>query len=303
MELAQFQSAFAAALFERQADAVGPLAELTAQPAFAVYRNTVMKGCLDTLEANFPSVARLVGSEWFRAAAAEYVCAEPPADGRMLRFGDSFADFLTQFQPAQEYSYLPDVARLDRYWTESHSASDAEPTTGNDLIGLAPEALAELVLAPHPAARWRWFEAEPIYTIWSRNRPVSTAGSSTGERRTEHDESGEADVAWHAEGALLTRASAQVVWCPAGRAECAFLDACANGLTLGQAASAAFDADPQVDVAALLARLLGAGALSLRGADALSARGARATVRAAGMKCIDEDQPTPLAHSPATLIA
>ena len=36
---------------------------LAAQPAFAVYRNTVMKGCVDALEANFPTVARLVGEE------------------------------------------------------------------------------------------------------------------------------------------------------------------------------------------------------------------------------------------------
>jgi len=31
-----------------------------------------MKGCVDALEANFPAVARLVGKEWFRAAATEY---------------------------------------------------------------------------------------------------------------------------------------------------------------------------------------------------------------------------------------
>ena len=91
--LAQFQASFAQALFA-PADIDSPVAALSAQPAFAVYRNTVMKACIDALEANYPAVARLVGSEWFRAAAALYVAARPPNDARMLRYGDGFPDFL-----------------------------------------------------------------------------------------------------------------------------------------------------------------------------------------------------------------
>ena len=29
--------------------------------AFAVYRNTVLKGCIDALQANYPTVGQLVG--------------------------------------------------------------------------------------------------------------------------------------------------------------------------------------------------------------------------------------------------
>ena len=248
LPLAQFQSAFAGALFQAPGHSAGPLAALTSQPAFAVYRNTVMKGCIDTLEANFPSVARLVGSEWFRAAAAIYTSGEPPVDGRMLRFGDGFADFLAGFEPAQEFSYLPDVARLDRCWTEAHAAADAVPVTGNDLALLAPEALAGIVLAAHPAARWRWFDDQPIYTIWSRNRSP---------------EADESEIDWRGEGALITRASAQVTWCVAGRADCAFLDACADGQRLDNAAAAALTAQAEVDISHVLANLLRAGALCI----------------------------------------
>jgi hypothetical protein len=73
MSLTQFQDQFAQALFSAEA---GPeIAPLACQPGFAVYRNTVMKGCIDALQANYPSVMRLVGEEWFRAAAALYVAA------------------------------------------------------------------------------------------------------------------------------------------------------------------------------------------------------------------------------------
>jgi len=91
--LAQFQDDFIRAL--RDPDRPAP-------PAFAVYRNTVMKGCIDALQANYPAVARLVGEEWFRAAAAVYVREHLPRTPMLLEYGAGFADFLARFEPAAE---------------------------------------------------------------------------------------------------------------------------------------------------------------------------------------------------------
>ena len=58
--LCAFQDAFAEALLA-PSGAVANSPELTrliAQPGFAVYRNTVMKGCIDALQANYPAVGR-----------------------------------------------------------------------------------------------------------------------------------------------------------------------------------------------------------------------------------------------------
>lgn len=240
--LAQFQSAFADALFA-PADAQGPLAALTGQPAFAVYRNTVMKGCIDALEANFPAVARLVGSDWFRAAAARYVAAQPPHDARLLLYGDGFPEFLQHFEPARELPYLADVARLDRCWIEVHAAPDAP---GSVLPRLLPEVLRPTRVTPHPAARWRWFAELPIYTIWSRNR---SADADAGE------------IVWQGEGALLTRPQGAVLWRQASAADCAFLDASTGGALLLDATAAALAVRPDADVGALVVGLLHAGAL------------------------------------------
>jgi hypothetical protein len=241
--LARFQATFFEALFDRDSRIA-----LSAQPAFAVYRNTVMSGCVDALEANFPSVARLVGAEWFRAAAAAYVHPQPPRDGRLLVYGESFADFLAAFEPARDLTYLAGVARLDRLWTEAHAADDAQAIDATCLAGLSPQALGVLRLAPHPAARWRWFGDAPICSIWQRNR---AAGESV-----DDDE-----MVWQGEGALLTRPVDAVEWQRVDRSHCVFLDACAQGRRLGEAAAAALDVDPQADIADLLARLLRSGAL------------------------------------------
>lgn len=240
--LAGFQSDFAQALFDR-----GSEFSLTRQPAFAVYRNTVMSGCIDALEANFPSVVRLVGSEWFRAAAAAYVRAQTPQDGRMLIYGEGFADFLSGFEPARDLAYLCDVARLDRFWIEAHAAADAGAVDSSRLARLSPVALGALQLTPHPAARWRWFADAPIYSIWQRNR---VADDSVDE------------ITWQGEGALLTRPLDAVAWQCMSRSAGAFLDACAQGRLLGEAAAAALDVEPDADIADLLSRLLRAGALS-----------------------------------------
>jgi len=247
--LACFQDGFAQALLAPAGKPVTTIppevAALAAQPGFAVYRNTVMKGCIDALQANYPAVTRLVGEEWFRAAAAIHVREALPTDPTLLRYGAAFADFLARFEPAAELSYLPGVARLDRYWTEAHAAPDEGVLDPATVAGLAPEALAGTVLHPHPAARWAWFADAPIYTIWSRNR---------------NDKAPDNNLDWQPEGALLVRPRDAVAWIALDAAGCAFLDACAAGRTLTTAADAALDVQGNADLARLMSTLLEAGA-------------------------------------------
>lgn len=241
--LASFQHDFANALLERVPTASAPW---LAQPAFAVYRNTVIKACVDALEANYPSVVRLVGREWFRSAAALFVEQHPPQDGALVSYGGHFSGFLRSFEPAAELTYLTDVARLDRFWTESHIAADALPLCAAHLAQLSPGALMDCRLRPHPAARWAWFESQPIHSIWHRNRI---------------DAGAQDELVWQGEGCLITRPGATVQWQPAGQADCAFLDACAAGQPLSVAAERAQQADALADLMAVMARLLAAGAI------------------------------------------
>ncbi len=255
-ELAQFQDDFVQALLAPPDEVPPHLRALVEQPGFAVYRNTVLKGCIDALQANYPAVLRLVGEDWFRAVAALHVRARPPGESRLLLYGMDFPDFLhdflRDFAPDADLPYLRGVARLDRFWTEAHVAADALALEPAAIAGLSHEQLGQLVLKPHPAARWAWFEDQPIYTIWRRNRV-------NGDNGAEGADSGD-ELVWVGEGALLTRSASAVTWTALDAAGCAFLDACAAGRSLAHAASEALALQASTDLAQLMAQLLNAGA-------------------------------------------
>lgn len=233
---------------ETAKNAAPDIAALVRQPAFAVYRNTVLKGCIDALQSNYPAVARLVGDEWFRAAAAIHARANLPTHPALVRYGEGFAEFLAAFAPAAELPYLPGVARLDRFWTEAHTARDEPCIAASALRSFDAEAPVRLALQPHASARWGWFDAQPIFTIWQRNRasgPVDTT-----------------DIEWQGEGALLLRPHDAVLWSPLDPGGCALLDCCAAGGSVVEAGAAALAANPAVDVAALFTQLFDAGAFA-----------------------------------------
>jgi hypothetical protein len=250
MQLTAFQDGFSAALLAEAPPDEAPqpwLAAMQAQPGFSVYRNTVLKACIDALQANYPAVCKLVGEQWFRAAAAVYARMQPPNDGRLMDYGAGFAGFLQSFEPAAELPYLPAVARLDRHWTECHLAADAPALPPDWLAHQAPETLGQQHLRPHPASRWAWCDEHPAFTLWALQRDGQTT---------------ETQVPWRGDGGLLTRPHASVLWHPLPWAGVVFLNACASGAPLEAAATQALTADPHTDFSALIGLLLNAGALA-----------------------------------------
>jgi len=239
--LASFQRDFAGALFD-EASSFAP----AGHPAFAVYRNTVMRACLDALEANFPAVLCLVGRDWFRAAAAVHVADAPPRDARLATYGEAFSRFLADFEPASALPYLADVARLDRLWSESLHAADAPALGASHLAALAPKALAGRRLRPHPATRW-FVSALPARTIWQASREGKPVDDT---------------LAWIPEYAVLVRGAHHVRVLPAGPVEPALLEACAGGATIGEATLAVAEAYPDARIDLILSGLLQSGAFA-----------------------------------------
>ncbi|QRY77328.1 putative DNA-binding domain-containing protein [Pseudomonas sp. PDNC002] len=240
--LGDFQDAFVEALYQRPATA---LQSVIGQAGFSVYRNTVLKGCVDALCANFPSVERLVGTDWLRAAASIHARETPPSDARLVFYGEAFADFLDAFEPARGLPYLGAVARLDRLWTEAFAAPQDATLDLASLSGMTASDLAACHLEPRAGVRWRWFAGQPIYSIWRYNREALPIPD---------------ELSWQGEGALLVGHAVGVAWQPLDVGGCAFLDACSAGFDLDRASALALEAQPDLDFTLLLGRLLGAAA-------------------------------------------
>ena len=239
-----FHAAFSIALEGRLDDLWPHLApDDRTLAALSVYRNTATKGRIDALEANYPTVVDMVGRDWFRAVAREYVEEEPGHDPVMAAYGDGFPAWLARFEPARPMAYLPPAARLDRAWTEAHLAEDAPTMTACQAASLGL-ALTGAPARLHPSARLFWFDWSAP-SLWLAHR-APQAG---------------VELSWRPapEGLLIHRPDDHVLTHHLSRAQWAFLDAGRRGASFAAAAMAAQAARPSVDVPALFAELIGFG--------------------------------------------
>lgn len=166
------QTVFAAALLNPALPAPHGLHGRDDAPAgrrFDVYRNNVVSGLIDALEAGFPVVQALVGPDFFRAMAGDFVRDHPPRSPRLMLYGAGFGDFLAGFPPAQTLPYLPDVARLEYLLRESYHAADSGPVDAAALAAVPPQRLAELHLRFAPSMRLMRSDW-PVAAIWAAHR-------------------------------------------------------------------------------------------------------------------------------------
>lgn len=237
--LAEFQQQFAAALLNPALNLDG------AMHGLSVHSNTVMKSLVDALRANYPTVERLVGPEWFRAAAAIYARNHLPGQAALALYGEAFGDFLRDFPPAAQLSYLHDVARLDRLWSGAHFAADAAALRAEQLATLAPEALQLMQLQLHPSTRFAWC-AHSAVTIWRFNRPPAEVPQAI-------------EITDAEEGALFVRPHGAIEMLLLDRPAYLFLSQLHAGFNLSAAAIHVLEQNAGADLSAMLARFIGAG--------------------------------------------
>jgi hypothetical protein len=248
MNFATSQAAFAAALLH--ADRPVPDAITTARGGadaarFAVYRNNVFVGLTKALAQRFPVTERLVGSEFFMAMARAYAQDHKPASPLMIEYGGDFPDFIATFQPAKELAYLPDVARIEAAWTRAYNAADAVPLDLAILGAVAPEALADVRLVPHPSAGLIGSK-HPVGSIWSAHQQEMVTPV----------------VDWRAQAVLIVRPEMTVDVHILPPQDAVFATCLFSAATLGEAAEAAFAASHEFDFGTALIGLASLGAFS-----------------------------------------
>ncbi|TGQ52298.1 DUF2063 domain-containing protein [Mesorhizobium sp. M1C.F.Ca.ET.193.01.1.1] len=212
---------------------------------FAVYRNNVVAGLIETLKENYPAIHRIVGDELFRAMAGLFVTAHPPRSPIMLGYGAGFPDFIAGFEPVATLPYLADVARIERAWIEAYHAADAGPLSAADLLAIDQDRLAQVRLALHPSLRVTQSRF-PALTIWRMNIADGEPAS--------------VDIGADCEDALIIRPSAEVRVHQIPMGAAALVRSLGAGRPVVAAAIAALEVTVHFDLSTMLAGLIEAGA-------------------------------------------
>jgi len=219
------QAEFSAALHQRAA---------ASEQRLNIHRNNRMASLIEALAIAFPATLRIVGEDYFRGLAAEFVRGQPPRAPLLLSYGDDLPAFITTFAPAADIAYLADVARLEAAVMRAYHAVDDKPLSVCELQWLTQEGAAEVRLTLPPAV-FLLRSAFPAATLWERNLAETFVPLTD----------------WSAEDVIVCRPALDVIVrvLPPGAAD--FLEALMRGQTIGEAA--ALVATPAFDLSATLA--------------------------------------------------
>jgi hypothetical protein len=244
MRLADYQS-FAQALCDPSRPPPPSLrvpAGMDLNERFAIYRNNVHVSLIEALADRFAVVQAMVGEEFFRAMAREYVRAHKPQSPVLAHYGDSFPDFIDTHAAAASLPFLGDMARVERDWSRAWAAADAPAMNRSSLSRFSAAELATARIRAHPAAHLVQ-SAWPVAQLWQAHQ-CATPDLST--------------IQWQPQDVLITRPDAEV------RLQCIDAGAAvaASALLAGQSVAAAAEQAADTDLGAALALFIDSGMIA-----------------------------------------
>ena len=244
--LAAMQAAFAAAMTGEGDDAVAAALARGGGPRpstrLDIYRNNIASALVRSLEGLYPALVRLMGADFFARLARDYARAHPPEHGRLLEYGFDLPGFVAGYEAAGRYPWFADVGRLELAWHRAYIAVEAETLRAEELAGVPPSRMADLVLVPHPSCQ-RLASPYPVSDLWR---------IALGDEEPE----GPVEMEGGAEWLLVIRPGAEVEVRTLEESGFALLDSLAAGGSLGAAFESACAVDPGFDLQTHLAGLL-----------------------------------------------
>lgn len=217
-------------------------AGIDASERFAIYRNNVHVSLIEALAERFPVVQTLVGAEFFRAMAREFVQAHKPQSPVLAHYGDSLPAFIDAHEPAASLPFLGDMARVERDWSRAWAAADEPALDRGSLARFSPAQLAAARIRPHAAAhliRSAW----PVAQLWQAHQCDAPDLSR---------------IQWQPQDVLITRPDAEV------RLQCIDAGAAsiAAALLEGQSVAAAAAQAADTDMGTALALFIDSGMIA-----------------------------------------
>jgi Putative DNA-binding domain len=259
LPLRDLQSRFDRALFDDAPDAVAPWirvcgvdeergGDLDSCARLAIYRNNLREGFIKALALEFPVIERLVGNDYFRQLALEFLAEYPSRAGDLHPIGEPFPQYLRLRFGETPYAYLPDVAALEWAYQQALVAADAPLFDLATLREIPQETYGRLRFTLHPACGLMR-SPYPVMRIWAANQPHAAGDEAV-------------DLSSGAEFILIRRAAEGVEMRSIAAAHFAILDAFSLGASLADALETALAIDPDFDLGEALRCFIGLGVLT-----------------------------------------
>lgn len=248
-----FHLLFAQALLQPTIDSLplmGPLSDGDQRRRFNVYRNNRAVSLIDNLQSSYPAINKLVGIEFFKAAARGFIDQHPPNGPVMAEYGREFGTYLSGLPNTGSLPYFEDIALLEWQWLQAYHCADVEVLQASALMEIPAGSIMDVRLLCHPSlsvitSQW------PVGSIWT----VCTQGADSGVSPANIDMK-------KGETVVITRPELQVLVNIVPESGAAFLDALQEGNTVGDSASSALEIDSTFDTGTHLAGLLSLGVFS-----------------------------------------
>eukprot|EP00435_Cladocopium_sp_Y103_P078492 s1_g2231.t1 len=212
-----------------------------------VYRNNIYASLIDGLERAFPVVLQLVGKEFFRAMAREFLRDHMPERGTLIGFGDGLPEFLDRFPPVASLPYLSDVARFELMWLRSYHAADDRPVTPQELASVPAEEMPDMRFELHSSLEMLQLRF-PVLSLWQAHQPGQEPASF--------------GLSQEAELVLVLRTNRTVAAHRIDEGALAFIGALKDGQSFGAAATAAADTQSDFELHQILHLLVSGGGIA-----------------------------------------
>lgn len=146
-----------------------PYSQEEALERMDIYRNNVIGNLESVLESVYEVTKKLVGCEYFRKLAKEYISQHPSTSANLDDYGKYFSKIIKNSLQEHKLLYLEDIAQLEWLYHESYFKKDIKQDFDIEQFQqLAEDQYESLSFELHPSCIL--FESKySIFNIWKSN--------------------------------------------------------------------------------------------------------------------------------------
>ncbi|MDE0310171.1 MAG: DNA-binding domain-containing protein [Acidiferrobacterales bacterium] len=221
--------------------------EFTSERRLQIYGNNIRSTLTESLQSIYSATEAIVGRDYFKMLARQYLVDFPPEQGSIHQFGDQFAQFVKTFEGLEKIAYLTDIASIDWAYHTAFHAPSAPSVSVSCLARFTPDDYENLLLHRHPSVTVV-SSSFPIFDIWNY-------------AQNESEDISVPDINAAAQNVLIVRNDLTVEVINLDKELSVLLDMCSENRTLGFMLGCVIDSNSTYNLEVGLHTLFSTGAV------------------------------------------